>query len=427
MTLQDRGRIGKPGAGLYRNWYEHADIVRAGIDFLKTQVSTAEWDIVQYDRAGRKPDPGIQKAIRELFEQPNRTAVSATSFFSELVLDLLVLDAGVSEKERTYGGELASLWPVDGAMVLVNRFWDGDPATPRYWFQPTPTYSVPFLNDDMVYMMSTPRTYSPVGLSYLETLRLTIDAALSSDNYNARQVQNAAPDGIMDLGEGARPEQVEAFRTYWSAEVAGRGAMAFLGGTKGAKFVNFRPSNRDMQFREWQDFLLRKTCAVLGISPQDLGFTFDINRATGEVQQEKTETRGTRPLMGTVQDYWTREVVWDASFGGRDNNLAFRFTRLNIRESKDKADINKLALAGIPWKTGNEARLDEGRQPMGELDDESNPMNRILANTPLGIVDLTEVKSAAEVIDTSPDAQDGKSTGGSQTDAASSSKASPKE
>lgn len=404
------GRIGKPSAGLYRNWYEHGDIVRAGVDFLKTQIQTAEWDIVQYDRDGRTIDKILQKEIKDQFENPNLSSTDYSEFLGQIVLDLIVLDAGVIEKERTYGGQLIYQHPVDGGQVYVNRYWDGDPGATRYWWQPTPVYAEAFKDEDMVYMMTTPRSYSPVGLSYLETLKLTIDAALSGDAYNTRQVQNAAPDGIMDLGEGARPEQVEAFRTYWAAEVAGRGAMAFLGGTKGAKFVPFRQTNRDMQFLEWEIFLIKKTCAVLGISPQDLGFTMDINRANGEVQQEKTDARGTRPLMATIQAYNTKEIVWDRSFGGRANNLAFRFTRLNIRESKDKADINKISLAGIPWKTGNEARHDEGRQPIGDLADENNPMNRVLANTPLGIVDLTEVRSAAEVTDqTPPDAQGDKS------------------
>ncbi|MFN2110401.1 MAG: hypothetical protein ACK2UI_12115, partial [Anaerolineae bacterium] len=36
----------------------------------------------------------------------------------------------------------------------------------------------------------------------------------------------AAP---LDLGEGARPDQVESFRNFWRAEVAGMGALAVIG------------------------------------------------------------------------------------------------------------------------------------------------------------------------------------------------------
>ena len=88
-----------------------------------------------------------------------------------------------------------------------------------------------------------------------------------------------------------------------------------------------------MQFLEFQVWYVRKVAAVYGLSPQDLGLTMDINRANAEQQAEQTEDRGQRPLMALMQEALTREIVWDEGFGGRDNNLAFRFKRLNLKES----------------------------------------------------------------------------------------------
>jgi hypothetical protein len=413
LGFNGKNRVGKPDARLYRNWAEHGEWVRAAVNFIKTQVSQSEWDIVPNDK-DRRFDKGLARELRDLFNSPTTgrptDAVigdSFRAFIEPIIEDLLVLDAGVIEKERTLGGDLYALHGVDGGRVLVSTVWDNDPLKPRYWFQRSPVVLVPFLNADMVYMMSNPRTYMPVGLSALETLKYTIDGELNSSAYNTRQVTNAAPDGLLDIGEGARPEQVDAFKSYWLAEVAGRGAMAFIGGTKGAKFVPFRQSNRDMQFLEWNIYLVRKICAVFGLSPQDLGVTFDINRATGEVQADKTEARGIRPVLSLTQDFATREIVWDKAFKGPKNNLAFRFTRLNIKESLDKAQINKLALAGVPWKAVNEARLDEGRLPFGDPMAEDNPYNRPMANTPLGIVSLEDINTAADVSDPAPPAPAG--------------------
>lgn len=397
-----RGRQGRPQAALYRYWAEHSEWIFAAEKFIKNAVEQAEWDIVQNDRT-QNYDKGVQRAIRDLLEAPNSAVESFESFIGPVVKDVFDIDAGVIEKERTIGGDLVALHAADGARVLVNSRWDGNPMEDRYWWQRSTTNLIPFKNDDLIYMMANQRTFSAVGFSPLEALRYAIDSELNASSYNNRQVVNAAPDGIMDLGEGARPDQVEAFKSYWLAEVAGRGAMAFIGGTKNAKFVPFRQTNRDMQFLEWNIYLVRKICAVCGLSPQDLGVTFDINRATGEVQQDKTEATGVRPTLGLVQRYLTREIVWDKSFKGRTNNLAFRFTRLNIRESKDKADIGKLALAGMPWKTQNEQRMDEGRVPMGDVNDITNPANMLLANTPLGIVSTDDVKSAADVAASQPE------------------------
>jgi len=412
LVYQERGKVGKNNAGLFRNWAEHSEWVRAAINVRKTQVSGSEWDIVPFDQT-KKTDKVLQQELRDLFNQPNLGVESFRSWVEPIVEDVLVLDAGAIEKERTLGGKVAYLHAADGARFKVNAMWDGNPDEPRYYWCPTPTYETPFRNEDLVYIMANPRTYSVVGLANLETLKMTIDAELSGSLYNTRQVQNAAPDGLLDLGEGARPEMVEQFKSYWQSEVAGRGALAFIGGTKNAKFTPFRPSNRDMQYDEWLTYLVRKICAVFLISPQDLGLTFDINRATSETQLEMTEDRGLRPLLSLHQDYFTREIVWDKSFGGPKNNLAFRFTRLNIKESQSKANVNKLALAGLPWKVVNEARLDEGREPLGDPNDPENPYNQLMANTPLGIVKLDDIQSAAEVSKKPEPAPAGQPTGGS--------------
>ena len=133
---------------------------------------------------------------------------------------------------------------------------------------------------------------------------------------------------------------------------------------------------------------------MFGLSPQDLGVTFDINRATSEVQQEQTEDRGLRPLLALIQDYLTREVVWDERFGGPDNNLAFRFTRLNLKESLSRAQMYKLGLAGVSWMTINEARMADGRQPL-----DGDQYDQLMVITPTGAVRLDDVPSAREVLD----------------------------
>jgi hypothetical protein len=412
-VFQERGKVSKSSSALFRNWAEHSEWIRAVISIRKSQISSAAWDIVPFDP--EKPiDEDAQKRVKKLFLQPSRSLDSFRSWVEPIVEDLLVLDAGVIEKERTFGGDIVALHPVDGGVIKVNALWDGSlENTPRYWWSPTQTFEVPFKNDDMVYIMANPRTYSVMGLSPLETLKMTIDAELGASQYNTRQVQQAAPDGLFDLGEGAREEQVDAFKAYWESEVAGRGALGFLGGTKGANFIKFRDSNRDMQYDEWLKYLVRKICAVYLVSPQDIGLTFDINRSEGDVQQEISEDQGLRPIMALNQDYFTREIVWDKSFGGRENNLAFRFTRLNVKDNMHKALYMEKALAGMPWQSINVALMDAGYPPIGDPNDSANPYNRLMANTGPGIVSIDDVPTAREVsVPQPPEPEGGKSQGG---------------
>jgi hypothetical protein len=384
-------RMGKSSVELFRHWAEHSEWVRAAINIRKGQVSQSEWDIVAFD-SDRPHSVRLAKQLRNLFSRPNPLDGDFRTFAERVIEDLLVLDAGCIEEVRGLGGQTVELWPVDGGTVKVATFWDGGPDEPRYfWYPDGYKEEARWVSDDFLYLMQNPRTYVPVGLSPLETLKMAIDSEIGGMAYNKRQVEGAAPDGMLNLGEGVPGEKVDEFKEYWDAEVAGRGVMAIVGGSKNPSFVDFKKSNRDMQFLEWQQYLVRKIAAVFMLSPQDLGLLADVNRATAEVQAENSEDRGLRPLLGLFQSALTREVVWDEAFGGPDNNLAFVFTRLNMKESLNRANINKLALAGMPWKTINEARREDGHEPYGPEYD------KLMANTSQGLVTLEDILSAREL------------------------------
>ena len=141
------------------------------------------------------PDKGLIRAQYELLNRPNPEDSSFGEFFERLVEDQLALDAGVIEKERLFRGDLVGLHPTMGEFIKVDSLWSGDPKTPRYYWEPDPSYSVPFLNNNMVYARLHPRTNAGVGISYLETLKTTIDHLLSGSAYNGRQVKQALPTG----------------------------------------------------------------------------------------------------------------------------------------------------------------------------------------------------------------------------------------
>ena len=357
-------------------------------------MSAAEWDIVPLDKTKRYPAKA-QSRLRDLLRTPNPSNDSWRSFIEPVIEDLLTLDAGCIEKERTVGGEIAGLWPVDGAKVKVNGLWDGsNPKEPRYfWYPDGWRETAQFLTTDFIYMMQNRRTDSPIGFSVLASLRATIEAEMQAHEYNRRQVAGAAPDGVLNLGEGMTETQARQFASYFESEVAGRGAIGFLAGVKNPGWIPFRENNREMQFLEWQIYLVRKICVVMGLTPQDLGVTFDVNRSTAETQIQISEDRGLRPLMTLIQEYITEEVIWDDSFGGPENNLAFRFTALNLKESTAKAAIYEKALAGVPWRFVNEARIDEGREPIPEME------GKLIMSTPTGAVNIMDVPTVREVMD----------------------------
>jgi hypothetical protein len=96
-----------------------------------------------------------------------------------------------------------------------------------------------------------------------------------------------------------QPEQVAAFEDWWNAKLAGsdieRSRIQFLpwpakyqalaGLTEGGRY--------ESALDEW---MLKVTCASFDVPPQELGFTADVNKATGQVQENALYRRCIIPL-----------------------------------------------------------------------------------------------------------------------------------
>ena len=364
-----------------RKWSRTNPWIRSAINLRRGQVSRAKWDIVSIDSDGT-PDPLKVDFIKSKLREPNQRGDSFRSFIEPVVEDILVLDQGCIEVEMNVGARIgmkidpiANLWAKDGGAIAFDGLWDGsDQEKPRYFeYNSEGKLIAQYKTDELIAMIANPVTYSPLGLSPLEVLAETIEADLAAAAYNAKNVMQAAPPGIIDLGEGIRAEQVDAFKYYWEAEISGQAQVAIVGGGKGVKWTPLGASNRDMQFMEWQVYLARKICAVFGVQPQDIGISFDVNKSTAEVGAAFTADNGIAPLLDLIAEYLTREIVWRY-----DKTLRFAYTELGRSSQSAMAEYYKAALSGMPWLRLNDALRERGQDGIGEWGEE------VWINTPQG-------------------------------------------
>lgn len=421
-----------------RRWADMSEWVRAAINHRRIQVSQANWSIVPIDND--KPySPEQQAAITLLFLRPNNRQKTFRSLIEPMIEDLLVLDKGVAEKEQNLKGLPIALHLVDGASIRFKPFWSGDPTDPRYEWWPRGSFMANLLDTQIIYLMGNPRSWSPEGFSLLEALKVTIEADLEAAQFNARNVRQTNPHGVLNLGENIGSTQVDSFKVYWDAEIAGRRNTAIMGGAKSPQFISLGPSAREMQYMQWQVYLLRKIAAVFGIAPQDLGITFDVNRANATHQQELSEDRGLKPLLRLVEENMNGQVVADFArqqaksmyhrgeidmqtlrlavalthVNPRDHadvfkklpnanimNLTFKFQLKTSKAARDLADLGKASLAGVPWETVNEFRAEDGRDPVEGGDE-------IIVQTPVGPMTLSDIAGFVPVTGGQPADGDG--------------------
>lgn len=413
------GRAARMQPRQLRHWADNSEWCRAAVNHRRRQVSQSQWSIAPVDPKATF-DPQLQAVIELLFLHPNVRQKTFRELIEPMVEDILVLDRGVCEKEQNVRGLPVALHLVDGGTIRTKPLWDGEPTTPRYEWWPGDVHQADLLDTQIILMMENPSSHRVDGFSPMEALKATIDADLEARDFNKRMVAQTSPVGMLNIGENAGTNVVDAFRVYWDAEVAGNKQMAIVGGVKNPQFIGMGQTARDMQYMQWQVYLLRKIAAVFGIAPQDLGVTFDINRANASVQQELSEDRGFKPLLRLIEEQFNTKVIADFTqtkakqlyaagdidmqtlrlaialthVNPRDHtdvfvklhsanilNLAFKFRMRSAKSTRDQADYNLRALAGIPWRTPNEIRAEDGDGPVEGGD-------KIIVMTPIGAMPM---------------------------------------
>jgi len=415
-------RAGRLSARQLRSWADHSEWVRAAINHRRAQVSQSEWSIKPIDE-DLPVNESIQTRLELLIIHPNNKQQTFRELIEPVIEDVLVLDGGVIEKNLNAKGEPEGMVLVDAPFMRIRPDWTGDLEEPRYEWWPNDRFQASLMDNQVLYMIANPSSHRVYGYSPLEALDKTIRADMDAAAYNTRNVNQTNPDGILNLGENVGPDQLDQFRAYYDSEVMGRKRMGMIAGVKNPQYIQTGHSAKDMQFMQWQVYLLRKIAAVFGIAPQDLGVTFDVNRANAQAQQEISEDRGLKPLLRLIEEQFNAKIVADfARTEARrqydQSNIDFRtyramvglsfvnpnerpdlFKRLKVinkinlmftyrlrssKSARDQSDFNKAALGGLPWKTIDEIRDEDG---MGSVEGG----NEIIVATPIGPLPLSVI------------------------------------
>jgi len=363
VQMQVLGGDPRAGAKMLRDFSRRCEPVRTAINRRKRQISQAKWRIVRTDDPKAVVNPAIEKKITDLLRFVNPKGESFRTLLDMVLEDVLVLDAGCIEKEKTLGGQIVALWAVDGATIVPDPEWDGsDQTAPRYYQYVDGRLVAKLRNDQLVYIMGTPTTYSPIGWSPVEALVRVIEATLYGSQYDYDMLRQTAPAGALDLGRGLSTEQVVSYREYYESEIAGTKDIAIFGGGEpgqgsGVNFIPFQRSNADMQRAEYREWLCKAIATVFEMDPTVFGITGDVNKSASKSLQVRTD-EGHVAYAKLIEEFIEREIVW--SF---DQNHGFEFEELNARDELAQAKIDQIYMS-IGKTFPNELRARDGEDPV---------------------------------------------------------------
>lgn len=304
-------------------------IARACIDFIKTKTTQLDWEIVKQDEEDKliNDDP-IRKNLEDFFARPSGKGTTMRIFLEQIIEDYLVMGSVSIEKLKTRGGNILHLLPVDAGTIKVRVDESGRIPQPpaiafEQWIRGEKTAEL--TQDDLIFAVKNARPNTIFGLSPLESLIIQVQSALAGSLYNWKFFTDSnQAEGFIEVPEDWTKDQVAEFQAYFDSMVAGdpryqRRLKMMPGGMK------YTPTKKpdDMAFERFELWLLQQTCSVFGVTPQSLGFTQQVNKATAEVQGDITQERVGRALQQFIEELFTNLIQYDMGY------VDYKFTFVN--------------------------------------------------------------------------------------------------
>lgn len=392
IATRPRAQTGRASFETLKGFIEAWDVLRLAINHIQRDIRSMDWSIVP--KSGLEEDVAdqVQQATR-IMEFPAGDSKPFDAWQWAYLEDVLRYDAGCLYRRRNRAGEVKALEYVSGTTIApeidyFGREPQGDaPAYVQY------ISGIPWLwlrNDALIYQPFAPQPESVYGLPVAEWLMLTGNTDIRFQwHFLTWFTAGTVPEGFMEAPpDMSDPENIIKFQNAWDA---------FMEGDADKKHqIRWVPAGAKPTFPAIKNFdekfplyLMRKVCAATGITPNDLGFTDAVNKASADTQTDVQFRIGTMPLVRHLTGIYTRYLQLD-----RGLPVEFQFDT-----GREKEDRLQEAQAWDLYIRNGTASVDDCReQVLGLPIDRENPVPRVMV-TRTGVVPLIQIMADSGEID----------------------------
>lgn len=299
-------------------------------------------------------------------------------FTRKTIRDRLTYDQVCAEKVLRRNGKPHSIFavPADTYRLATPRTKRGTPMTkaeaartPKYIQIIDGAIVNEYRRDELIFRVSNPRTdlrAHGYGLSELELLINTVTSHLWAEEWNRKVFsQGSTVKGILNVTGNIAPAQMESFKRQWMTQVSGvsNAWRTPVMNSDNLQWIPLQPSNNDMGYQQWLEYLIKIACAVYLIDPAEINFDTrggvgnqPMFMTTNEAQQKVSKDRGLQPLLRFHQNIINEEILWPL-----DENYEFAFVGLDARTESEAIELRMKELQS--YKTLNEIRREADELP----------------------------------------------------------------
>lgn len=333
-------------------------IVYSCIDAIATSVANVDIDLMREDGMDRVEvynHPAIQ-----LLERPNafQTKTDLLYLISSHIdtFGTAYLYPVYSKSGRTKGPiELWALNPSQMQVVVGNSFIQG------YVYTNGNGVQVPFEPTDII-PISRPNPFNQtIGISTIEMARITIDADVNAQEWNASFYKNGAMlSGVLTTDGLLKPDSFQKIKEQWKNLYSGsRNAYKTAILDSGVKFQELSLRQKDMDFVSQRQFTRDEILSIFKVPKTIVAITDDVNRANAETSDYVFAKRVIEPRLKLIEDKLNRFLL---PLFANTMNMEFEFESPVPEDRTLEMNYNNMAVN--KWLTINEVRARDGFEPV---------------------------------------------------------------
>lgn len=281
------------------------------------------------------------------------------SFTRKLIPDSLAMDQATFEVVRNRRGQPIEIMAVDAATMRIADSYEDD----EYEDQNQSRVKINGYYPSYVQVMdgqvrneyypwelcfgirnhSTSVFNNAYGSSELEELMNIVTWMLNSDTYNGKFFsQGSAPKGIIKVSGNVNTARLNEFRQTWQATTATvmNAHKIPVIESDNFEFIDTQQKNRDMEFSQWQEYLIKIACAMYKIDPSevfDLQYT-NTNSFGGGNKEENVQyskDKGLKPLLKAYAGWINKYIV-----SPKDPDLELVFLGVDAESEAKELDLD---------------------------------------------------------------------------------------
>lgn len=294
------------------------------------------------------------------------------TFIRKIVEDSLVLDQMTFEVVRDKSGKPFQFFAADAATFrIADSFVDEEYGTktreqvkgyyPNYVQVLNDQIKAEFYPWELCFGVRNPSTSVHnvgYGMSELEELVTTITSMLWAEEYNRKFFsQGSAPKGLLRVKGQVNEKELSAFRQQWNSMITGV-ANSWKTPIIDADidWIDLQKNNRDMEYNSWMEFLIKISCAIYSIDPNEIGFSINSGSSSNVTFESNNEGRlkhskdkGLYPMLKFIQRQINKHIVSQIN-----PDYEMLFVGLNGMTIQEELDIEIKKLSN--FQTVNETR-----------------------------------------------------------------------